>query len=69
VKAVFRKSATHNSGPSIFYGSVFSPEQKSLLTEQLDSKQYSLLESAMIYSIAQAIRAAEVDFLMVKHNL
>jgi len=45
-----------------FYGAAFSENQKALLVEQVDSKKYSLLESAMIYSISQAIKSAEVNF-------
>jgi 3-oxoacyl-[acyl-carrier-protein] synthase I len=48
--------------PEPFYGAAFTVNQKSLLAEQLYSKKYSLLESAMIYSISQAISAAGVDF-------
>lgn len=62
-KSGIQKISDSQLWPEPFYGSVFSREQKSLLAEQLDSKQYSLLESAMIYSINQAISAAGVDFV------
>lgn len=44
-----------------FYGAAFTSAQKAFLAEYVDSNKHSLLESAMIYSISQAVKSAEIN--------
>lgn len=44
-----------------FYGAAFTAAQKAFLAENVDFNKHSLLESAMIYSISQAIKSAEIN--------